>query len=181
MAVKRKSPAPRVVKDPDDEDEDDLEDDESEKPVFARYNTATHIAITHENFSTMLQGKATADDAVATYVRAQQAHVHEAAESFNAVYVGGNRVLLHQLETTNKLLDAKQEHNDLLRKEVADAERRMSEMIRQSEDAKLERERLAADLERSRHALQRYEMELETKQAIRKDELDAVVRVSAPV
>jgi hypothetical protein len=73
------------------------------------------------------------------------------------------------------------EEGDQLRRALMDKEMEIAKMIRASEEAQLERQRLAAEVERGQQLLERVELEHRHKEALRRADLDAVAKTSAPV
>jgi hypothetical protein len=175
---------PKVVEAEPEEDEEEDDEEVTPKQVLATYDPATHVCVPADTFHLLLQAKQQVDEADIRRTEADARRIqldkerHEA--TFSSFATGAN-LQADQIQRAYEFGNMQRDEAERQRSRVSHVEMQMAQMVRQSEDAKLERDRLAADLTRGQVALERLEMELKSKQAMRQAELDAVKEVSKPV
>jgi hypothetical protein len=178
MAAKRaaKTLTRKPAKASEVEDDEEDEDDEPEK-VLATYDPESHVCVPAETFHLLIQAKEEVDKRAIALI---EADAQRAQTLFTGFQVGAG-IQQDQLKGAYEYGNNQREEAERYRRRVSEIEMDMAKMVRQSEDAKLERDRLAAELKRGEQALERLEMELKLKNDLRKAELDAVQRAAAPV
>lgn len=168
----------RKVAEPEPEIEED-EEEEQAAPVkqFATYDPDTHVCVPADTFHVLVQAKHEVDQRALTLIEADAKRTEVQYMGFQA----NAGIQQEQLARAYEYGNHQRDEAERQRARVTQVEMQMAQMVRQSEDAKLERDRLAADLQRGQASLQRLEMELAAKQQLRQAELDAVKEVSRPV
>ena len=160
-----------------DEAEEELEsEDEAEEPK-PTYDPATHTCIPHETLHALVRAKSELD---AYSLKAAEADAKK-VESLIMGFSTNASLQGDQLARAYEFGNAQRDEAERLRKQVTDKDLELSHMVRQSEEAKLERERLAAEVERGRLGVKRLEAELSHKLQMKEAELETVRRASAPV
>lgn len=175
----------------DDEEEDDDEDVEVAQQLLTynasthaiypigtpTYNPVSHVAIPVDTHFALVNAKASLD---ASSVALNQSNNRQ-IESLVLGFSTGNSQLQEQISKDREYADRQRAIADEYRDKYIKTERSLSEMMRQSEDAKLERERLQADARNADRAMERLELELNAKLRGKQQELDALKSASAPV
>lgn len=183
MAAARRSRSPGqrpsipklIVEEPEGEDADQAAD--LREPQFCMYDPVTHVAVPVDSYYALINAKTALDERSLALVQADAKKVESLVMGFST----GNSQLQDQIAKEREFSDRQRALADNYREQLEKKERQLSEMIRQSEDAKLERERLAADMRRAEMMNERLEMELNAKLKQEQAKLDAMKTASAPV
>ena len=164
----------------DDEDEDD-DDDEDEpagrsKSQLLAYDPRTHIALSVEDHHLLLANKAETD-------RGALAHIGAMRQQMETQFTGwskGAEIDEKRRERDLALIDQQRELISTFQSKVYEKDMELSRLVRQSEDAKLERERLAADVHRMETANAQLQMTLSSQERMKQMELDALRKAAEP-
>jgi hypothetical protein len=167
-----------------EEEEDELDEEDDEHPlavydpaVFGIYALATHSAVPNEHLSALNQGGRQLRELVQTTTAA----LAKQQEGLFTGYSVNSQLASDQLKSAYSYGDAQRTRADDLQQALAKKDLEIANMVRQSEEAKLEYERLQAEKRRGEQSLERLEMELNAKLQARQAELVAVQRAAAPV
>lgn len=161
-----------------EERDNDEDDDEPEEPTgLASFDPRTHAVVTHEVLASLVSAKSRNDEASADFIAKTTAQSETLFTGFSTMGAMG----AGQLEASYKFGNAQRDEAARLQKELAAKDLQVANMVRASEEARLERDHLSAEMERGRMSLQRLQMELDSKLAQKQAELDAVRVSAAPI
>ena len=173
------------LQDDDPSDSEGKPDRRAPSNTYAVYNPATHglypletmIPVPTVSFHELVVDKKELDRRSLDLTKADAARVESLVIGFST----NQEQLSSQIRNERDYSETLRKQRDEYALRNSETERRLNEMIRQSEDAKLERERLQAELRRAELMNQRFDMEMTQRTNVRKLELDAVRQAAAPV
>jgi len=179
-----RKPKKAIEREEEADEEEEEEDDEVVKTLasfnpetHALYCFITHTCLTNEAHAELLSSKNALDDRAAALIEGDA----KRSETMFMGFQANAGIHQEQLQRAYEFGNMQRDEAERQRARVSQVEMELSRMIRQSEDAKLERDRLSADIQRGQMSLQRLEAELDAKVRQRQAELEAVKQVSAPV
>jgi hypothetical protein len=143
---------------------------------FPTYDPAAYVLLSREDHSLLLRAKAEADRLAMEQLAAMAKGSEGLATFFDRAMDQNSKQREADLRFGNEM----REQVAKLQADVAARDRSIADMQRQSEEAALERQRLAADVAQMRAANERRAMELDSTERMRALELDKLTIAARP-
>lgn len=157
------------------EEAEEEEEDAPDQPT-AYYNPLTHTAISSADLALLLRAKADND-------RAAEELKRDTARQQEAMFSGYSHQHEQYRVTRDRDIEyiaSLREDADRQRERVAQLQMENANMVRQSEDAKLERDRMSADIQRMQLANERLQIEMEGRLRERDSMYRALAQLGSP-